>query len=213
MRRWFCVLLLLGASTVIAFADDVNDDPGIYLLGTTIHPGTPYPSTWLNYGGSGATAITSLPGFPGGMMNINSMVPFSNFQAPNVGGVGWFKNETGSTLNALYVVADEAIINGAPSADPSKYNAACPNYSSNSEGSPRYFTNCAVSFDGAGHVVFEYYGGSGIQNGQVFGLGANDSTGFYWDDVYLAGTPEPGSLVLLGSGLLALAGMLRRFAM
>ncbi|HEY5381615.1 MAG TPA: PEP-CTERM sorting domain-containing protein [Acidobacteriaceae bacterium] len=45
---------------------------------------------------------------------------------------------------------------------------------------------------------------------QFIDLGANDNVGAVLDNITIASTPEPGSLLLLATGLLGTAGMLRR---
>ena len=98
------------------------------------------------------------------------------------------------------------------------------------------FTAFIAAFDGAGNLLYSNSANgvaNGLENGSALFLGAGDKSGnniatieftisspvgqfanndFAIDDVSIGNgvTPEPSSLVLLGSGLLGLAGVIRR---
>lgn len=124
-----------------------------------------------------------------------------NFTFSSTGTYQYFVNDLGSTITKLIITADVA------SFDPAGYSC-----NSQAPTGPYPFNSCStteVTVGGQDEVVLFFDGsGKGIAAGDEFSiLPYGWATGQEFDAQV---TPEPSSLLLLGSGLLGLAGMLRR---
>lgn len=205
MRRWFFVFLLLAVSASIALADGINpDDP--YLNETGSACGSPTHVPWC----AGTSTTTVDP--QTGMKTLMYQLVSSQFPTGVAQGTVLVFERVGST------VVDD-VINFENLGTTSTPEWAIFVYSSDISGglaadvglppSSTYFSNQKSIAEST--LGIAPYNGTYIPASGEPGYGTGYAA--YGYQLASADIPEPSSLLLLGSGLLGLAGMLRKLAM
>lgn len=163
---------------------------------------------------TGCGAVINVTGASGGVATAFSVTntgngnPYDNVEDTLVG----LDNNTGATLNSITLTATDNTFGGLANFDgdgPCAYNTSDCFGTTGYEGPNMTFSNIVCNNAGCDSVTVNFTGGLAAGQSAWFALEGTPATLTGGGGIGGA-TPEPGSLMLLGTGLLGLGLLVRR---
>ncbi len=196
-KKFLALGAVLAASSSLAFADTISASGGASFNGTTIQFD---PNFTVD-----ATATTA--GTPGGFFSGFNSISFTSmplvYTTPTSGypsgGLFVFSVSNGSVTDSFYVTGASSTMT------PDKGNASYVDLNITGMG---YFTGSNMSGDLASDFFISTQGEPGPNGVYVANAATTSFSGTATLTPPTSVTPEPNSLVLMGTGLLGAAGML-----